>query len=157
MRKFLDEFVLAEEPEGRIVTPLKPAPVIYEPAAGADGPPPAPEPKPAVAAAPVVAPADRRDSPYRINDVAYKAVIVSKPAPGYTEEARKNNVMGIVRLRAVLGDTGRVSGLSVVKSLPDGLTEKALEAAGHMVFLPAIREGRRVSQYVVIEYNFNIY
>src|SRR5919112_5422731 len=40
--------------------------------------------------------------PFKTSEVTRKAVITSKPEPGFTEEARKNNVTGVVRLRAIL-------------------------------------------------------
>jgi TonB family protein len=95
--------------------------------------------------------------PFRQNDVTARAIITYKPEPGFTEEARKNNVTGIVRLRAVLNASGEVSNISIVKGLPDGLTEKAMTAARQIKFRPAQKDGRTVSQYVVLEYNFNIY
>jgi TonB family protein len=66
-------------------------------------------------------------------------------------------VTGVVRLRVVLGSNGKVTNISVVKGLPDGLTEKAVAAARRMLFLPAGKDGREVSQYAVLEYNFSIY
>jgi TonB family protein len=89
--------------------------------------------------------------------VTRKAVITAKPEPGFTEEARKNNVVGVVKLRLVLGSNGQVSNISVVKPLPDGLTERAISAAKRIQFTPAQKDGRNVSQWVTIEYNFNIY
>jgi TonB family protein len=90
-------------------------------------------------------------------DVTRKALIVSKPEPGFTEEARKENVTGVVRLRAVLSSSGAVTNISVVKGLPGGLTEKAISAARNIRFQPAQKDGRTVSQFVILEYNFNIY
>jgi TonB family protein len=90
-------------------------------------------------------------------EVTRKAIITAKPEPGFTEEARKNNVTGTVRLRAVLSASGSVQGISVVKGLPDGLTERAIAAAKQIRFTPAEKDGRAVSQYVTLEYNFNIY
>jgi protein TonB len=95
--------------------------------------------------------------PFRQNEVTRKALITAKPEPGFTEEARKNNVTGVVRLRAILHSSGAVQGISVVKGLPDGLTEKAISAARQIRFTPAEKDGHAVSQYVVLEYNFNIY
>jgi TonB family protein len=95
--------------------------------------------------------------PFRQNEVTRKALITFKPEPGFTEEARKNNVTGVVRLRAVLHASGGIQSISVVKGLPDGLTEKAIAAARQIKFTPAEKDGRAVSQYVVLEYNFNIY
>jgi TonB family protein len=90
-------------------------------------------------------------------DVTSKAVIISKPDPGFTEEARKNNVTGVVRLRAVLSAGGAVTNIGVVKGLPDGLTERAIAAARNIKFRPAQKDGRNVSQHITLEYNFNIY
>ncbi|MBV8856422.1 MAG: energy transducer TonB [Acidobacteria bacterium] len=95
--------------------------------------------------------------PFRQNEVTRKALITFKPEPGFTEEARKNNVTGVVRLRAVLHSSGGIQSISVVKGLPDGLTEKAIAAARQIRFTPAEKDGHAVSQYVVLEYNFNIY
>jgi TonB family protein len=95
--------------------------------------------------------------PFQPSQVNAKAVIISKPEPGFTEEARKNNVTGLVRLRAVLSSGGGVTNISVIKGLPDGLTEKAIAAARNIKFRPAQKDGRTVSQWVTIEYNFNIY
>jgi protein TonB len=92
-----------------------------------------------------------------MNEVTVRAVITSKPEPGFTEEARKENVTGIVRLRAVLSASGDVTNISVVKGLPGGLTERAISAAKQIRFRPAQKDGRTVSQYVTLEYNFNIY
>jgi TonB family protein len=94
---------------------------------------------------------------FRVNEVSRRAQITSKPEPLYTEEARKNQVTGIVRLRLVLSATGQVTGVTPLTRLPDGLTEKAIEAARKINFTPAEKDGRKVSQYIVIEYNFNIY
>jgi TonB family protein len=97
------------------------------------------------------------DGPFRARDVETKAVITSKPEPGFTREARENDVYGTVRLRAVLSSKGEVGKVSVIKGLPDGLTEKAIEAAMHIRFTPARRYGHAVSQYVTLEYNFSAY
>ncbi|MCA1619631.1 MAG: energy transducer TonB [Acidobacteria bacterium] len=97
------------------------------------------------------------DGPYRSAELTRKTLIVFKPEPGYTERARMKNTSGVVRLRAVLNSSGTVTNISVVKDLPDGLTEMAVSAARRILFFPAVKDGRRVSQHVVLEYNFNLY
>lgn len=92
--------------------------------------------------------------PFRQNEVTRKAMITYKPEPGYTEEARRNMVDGVVRLRVVLNLSGEVTNVSVIKGLPDGLSEKAIAAARRIKFSPAQKDGRPVSQYAVLEYNF---
>jgi TonB family protein len=94
---------------------------------------------------------------FKINEVSVRAVITSKPEPGFSEEARRYNITGIVRLRAVLSASGDVTNISVVKGLPSGLTERAISAAKQIRFRPAQKDGHTVSQYVTLEYNFNIY
>jgi TonB family protein len=94
---------------------------------------------------------------FRQGEVTRKALILYKPEPGFTEEARRNGVTGVVRLRAVLSSKGRMTNISVIKPLPAGLTEKAIYTARHILFFPAMKDGREVSQFVILEYNFNIY
>jgi TonB family protein len=86
-----------------------------------------------------------------------KAIITAKPEPGFTEEARENSVAGVIRLRVILSFDGRVRHVQVLTGLPHGLTEMAVKAARRIKFKPATFDGQPVSQWVVIEYNFNIY
>jgi TonB family protein len=95
--------------------------------------------------------------PFKTAEVTKKAVITAKPEPGFTEAARKFSVTGTVRLRAILAATGSVTNVSVVKGLPHGLTQKSVAAAVQIRFNPAEKDGQKVSQYVTLEYNFNIY
>ena len=90
-------------------------------------------------------------------DVTSKARILSRPEPQYTEEARRNQISGTVVLKAVFSSSGQVTNIRAVSSLPYGLTEKAIAAARQIRFSPAQKDGRAVSQYIQIEYNFNLY
>ncbi len=90
-------------------------------------------------------------------DVTQKARILSKPEPQYTEEARKNQVQGTVILKAVFSSSGQVTNIRTVSGLPSGLTEKAIAAARQIRFTPAQKDGRPVSMYFQLEYNFNLY
>lgn len=94
---------------------------------------------------------------FKAREVTQRARILSKPAPAYTEEARRNAVSGTVMLRVVLSSSGHVANMRVVSGLPYGLTENALEAARRIDFVPAVKDGRYVSQQILVEYNFNLY
>ncbi|MFL6255411.1 MAG: tetratricopeptide repeat protein [Pyrinomonadaceae bacterium] len=94
---------------------------------------------------------------YAATEGITRAVITFKPEPGFTDEARNANIQGLVRLRAVLADDGMVKHILVLRRLSYGLTEKAVKAARQIKFKPATLGGRPVSQFVVLEYNFNIY
>ena len=90
-------------------------------------------------------------------DVSSKARVLSKPEPQYTEEARKNQITGTVVLRAVFTSGGQVTNIRAVSGLPYGLTERAIAAARQIKFVPATKDGRQVSMYIQLEYNFNLY
>jgi TonB family protein len=94
---------------------------------------------------------------YTTGTVTSRAVIKAKPEPGFTEEARRAGVTGVVRLRAVLAADGTVRHVLVLKSLGYGLTEMCVAAARRIKFEPAKLAGMPVSQYIILEYNFNIY
>jgi tetratricopeptide (TPR) repeat protein len=86
-----------------------------------------------------------------------KAKIHYKPEPMYTETARSNGTSGSVILCAVLGADGKVKQTLALLMLPDGLTEKSIEAVRRIQFTPATKDGRPVSQWVTVEFNFNVY
>jgi TonB family protein len=90
-------------------------------------------------------------------DVALKARVVSKPEPTYTEAARQNQVTGTVVLRAVFAADGTVKHILVIRGLPFGLTEMSIAAARKIKFIPATLNGRPVSTWMQLEYNFNLY
>jgi TonB family protein len=94
---------------------------------------------------------------FKPSEVSSKARIISRPEPQYTEDARKNQVSGTVVLRAVFSSNGSVTNIRTVSGLPHGLTERAMAAARQIRFTPATKDGRAVSQYIQIEYNFNLY
>jgi protein TonB len=90
-------------------------------------------------------------------EVDQKARILSRPEPKYTDDAREHQVQGTVVLQAVFAEDGMVKNIRVVSGLPDGLTERAVAAAREIKFSPALKDGRAVSQYIQIEYNYNLY
>ena len=94
---------------------------------------------------------------FSTNEVTRKAVIVLRREPQYTEEARQAGVSGKVVIKAVLSASGKVTNIEVTKSLQHGLTEKAIEAARQMIFIPAIKDGKFVSQTIHLEFNFSVF
>ncbi len=90
-------------------------------------------------------------------DVDTKARLISKPEPSYTEAARNHQIIGTVVLKAVFSASGRVTSIRVVQGLPEGLTERAIAAARKIKFVPATKEGKYVSMWMQLEYNFNLY
>ena len=89
--------------------------------------------------------------------IATKARILNSPRPNYTEQARQNKTQGNVVVRATLGADGRVKTASVVRGLPDGLNEKAIEAVYKLSFTPARNAaGNPVDSTISVSVNFTI-
>ena len=91
-------------------------------------------------------------------EVIVRAVIKTKPLPGYPRGARPYRVEGQVKLRIILGADGRVRDeIDVLEGLPHGVTDEAIKAARKIEFEPAQKDGRPVSQYVTVIYNFKLH
>ena len=94
---------------------------------------------------------------YSGSEVTTRARVLSKPEPTYTEQARSAGVSGTVILRAVFTAYGTVENILIVRSLPGGLTARCIEAARRIKFTPATKDGKPVSTFMELQYNFNVY
>ncbi|MFY9555774.1 MAG: energy transducer TonB [Blastocatellia bacterium] len=86
-----------------------------------------------------------------------KPVILVNVQPHYTEEARREKIQGVVTLRILVDETGSPTRISVIQGLPYGLSERAIEAARRIKFKPAMKDGKPVSFWIVLQMNFSIY
>ena len=86
-----------------------------------------------------------------------KIMIFMKPEPQYTEEAREKKLVGTIVIKAVASANGSVVDIEVKQGLPGGLTEQAIAALKKMKFMPAAKDGKLVSTWLQLEYNFNLY
>jgi len=100
---------------------------------------------------------DGSDRPFAGSQVERRARVLFKPEPTYTEDARRNQIVGTVMLRVVFASNGDVVQIHAVRTLPYGLTERAIAAARQIKFVPAVRGGHPVSVFMQLEYNFNLY
>jgi TonB family protein len=94
---------------------------------------------------------------YTGKEVTRRLRLAMKPEPNYTEPARRNQVMGAVVLKSVFSADGSVKNIKLVSGLPDGLTEKAIDAASKIKFIPAQKDGKYVSMVMTLEYYFNLF
>jgi TonB family protein len=85
-----------------------------------------------------------------------RPTILYKENASYTDEARRNGVQGIVSLSVIFTADGTVTSIKVVRGLPDGLNERAIEAAKKIRFRPAIKDGKPVSVRGNLEYSFDL-
>lgn len=82
--------------------------------------------------------------------------ILSKPAPAYTEEARRLRKEGEVVLEVVFTAAGEVHVLGVVQGLGYGLDESAIRAARQVRFRPAQRDGQPVDSQAKLHVVFQL-
>jgi TonB family protein len=85
-----------------------------------------------------------------------RPTILYKEKAQYTREAEDNKIEGTVVLSVVFGADGQIGDLRVIRSLPHGLTQKAIEAASKIRFNPAVKDGQPISVRGNIEYTFNL-
>jgi TonB family protein len=84
-------------------------------------------------------------------------VPVHRVDPKYTDEARRQGLNGTVILQAVIKTDGTIDILSVVRGMPLGLTENAIEALKQWQFRPGNKDGKDVDILVNnIEINFEL-
>jgi TonB family protein len=94
---------------------------------------------------------------YTSKEVDQKVQILKKPTPSFSRDARRRMTRGYVILRAILAADETVKHIEIITGLPNGLSEKAIEAARQIKFKPAIKDGKPVSTWVEVEYGFYIY
>jgi TonB family protein len=82
--------------------------------------------------------------------------LIREVKPGYTSDAMRARIQGLVRLQAIVLPDGSIGNARVVRSLDDrfGLDEEAVKAVKQWRFEPARREGRAVPVIVEIELSF---
>lgn len=89
-------------------------------------------------------PADTR--PVKVRDVK----------PEYTELARAARIQGVVILRTLIDDEGNVVDIEILKELPMGLSEAAVDAVKQWKFEPATLGGEPVPVNHNVTVNFKL-
>jgi len=79
-----------------------------------------------------------------------------KVEPGYTEEARDAKIQGTVVVQVVVNENGIAEDLVIVRSLDDGLDERAKQAIAQWRFEPGTKNGEAVPVLATIEVNFKL-
>jgi protein TonB len=84
--------------------------------------------------------------------------IISKPRATYPEQKSGTTcVQGTVTLRVQFLETGEIGKLEVVSGLPDGFNKCAIKAAKRINFKPAMKDGKPVTVFKQVQYNFTFY
>jgi TonB family protein len=83
-------------------------------------------------------------------------VVLSKPLPNYTAEARQMKIEGDVTLEVRFTAAGSVEVLRIINGLGHGLDEQAKLAAQRIRFKPATKDGHAVDQVSVVHITFQM-
>jgi TonB family protein len=94
--------------------------------------------------------------PIEIGGAVVRPVAIDTPQPVYSELARRARIQGVVQLRTILDETGRVTDVEVVKRLPFGLTEAAVEAVQRWRYRPATLNDKPVAVFLQVTVNFQL-
>jgi outer membrane biosynthesis protein TonB len=86
-----------------------------------------------------------------------KIKLTKKPQPVYTKRARRNRISGSIKVVAEFLGDGKIGFVFPLETLPDGLTESAVNAAKATEFDPAVKDGKPVAVLMVLEYSFLTY
>jgi TonB family protein len=94
--------------------------------------------------------------PYRVGGEVTRPEKIAGDPPQYTELARKARISGVVIVEAVINEQGNVENARVLKGLPMGLDQSALDAIKTWMFKPATLHGKPVPVYYVLTVSFQV-
>jgi protein TonB len=101
-------------------------------------------------------PAVEGDAPIMVGGEVKAPEKITAPQPQYTEIARKARIQGVVIVQAIIDKEGNVTNVKVLKGLPMGLEEAAVDAIKQWKFKPATLNGRPVTVYYNLTVNFKL-
>lgn len=82
--------------------------------------------------------------------------VIQRVEPVYPAEARANRVSGIVIVEAVIDRNGEVRDVRVLKPLPYGLDQAAVDAVKQWKFRPGMLEGQPIDVIFNLTINFKL-
>jgi protein TonB len=96
------------------------------------------------------------EAPLRVGGDVARPEKISGPPPVYTELARKARLQGMVIVEAIINTQGNVVDARILKGMPMGLDQAALDAVERWKFKPATLEGKPVKVYYTLAVNFKL-
>jgi TonB family protein len=81
---------------------------------------------------------------------------LTRSLPVYPEEARKERLTGVVILQTVIKPNGRAESFEVLKGMPKGMNESAIESVKKWTFQPATLDGKAVPVCYILTVNFQL-
>ena len=91
-----------------------------------------------------------------VTRVSQKPIPLNSPMPRYTEEARQQDIQGVVIARVLVGANGTPRQVRIVRGLPYGLDEQAIQAVYQLRFCPAFSDGQPIAFWQSVQIEFKL-
>jgi TonB family protein len=82
--------------------------------------------------------------------------VLYSPEPEYDDASRKAKIEGTVVLRIIVTRDGLVKDPKINRGLCEALDKKAVETVSQWKFTPAMKNGKAVSLYLMVEVTFKL-
>jgi protein TonB len=102
------------------------------------------------------APPPKQDAPLRVGGDVKAPVVLNRVEPQYPEVARKARISGIVIVECTISKGGDVTDIHVLKPLPFGLDQAAVDAVKRWKFKPGTLNGQPVDVIFNLTVNFKL-
>lgn len=90
---------------------------------------------------------------YKGKEIDKKLRILDKPEPDFSALERRQYAYQKIILTTVFCGSGDVTKIRVKSGISDRLNAKAIDAARKIRFLPGEKDGKKVSQWLIVEYH----
>ena len=92
---------------------------------------------------------------YTSKEVDRKVKVLDYPAPRFDSYEIATHSPAVVILRAIFCGDGKVTDIKVQRHVSQSLDDEAIRTAKTIRFQPAEKDGKRVSQWMTLEYHIN--
>ena len=96
------------------------------------------------------------EGPLRVGGDVKAPVVTHRVDPVYPDMARKGRIAGMVIVEAIINKDGSVEQVKVIKGLPMGMSESAIEAVKQWKFKPGTMNGEPVDVIFNLTVNFKL-
>ena len=100
--------------------------------------------------------APKIEAPLRVGGDVKAPVVINRVEPVYPEVARKARISGIVIVECIIDKGGNVTNVQVLKPLPFGLDQAAVDAVKRWKFKPGTLNGQPVDVIFNLTVNFKL-
>jgi protein TonB len=100
--------------------------------------------------------APKIEAPLRVGGDVKAPTVINRVEPVYPEVARKARISGIVIVECIIDKSGNVTNVQVLKPLPFGLDQAAVDAVRRWKFRPGTLNGQPVDVIFNLTVNFKL-